>query len=423
MEALKSPAVNVRSLGFNALKTQGGKAVAPVSRMLNEANPYFRARAIWLLSQLGPSGRARVEPLLKDQNTQIRVAAFRALRRQNHQFMKMAATLKSDPSPAVRREIALAMRDVPVDQSKSVLVALAQTYDGKDRSYLEAWGTGCTGKESAVYDALVATLNSGDDTKWSPQFAGLAWRLHPPQSVAGFKSRALSKNVPEADRKAALVALGFISTQNAANAVVEIAGKTDGAVKADALWWLLNQKDIRWKDFALAETLKQKKIYDPDTIELIPATIAPAAKSAQPPASEILKLKGNIASGKKLAVSCQACHRLGTEGVEHGPNLTGFAKMQTGEVVLNAIIDPSAEISHGFEGSAIMLTDGEEIDGIILSNGDPVIIRSAAGLTQTVPAKRIKSKKPLGRSLMLSADQMGLKPQDLADLRAYLRSL
>ena len=423
IEALKSPSVNVRSLGFNALKAQGANAVAPVSRLLSETNPYFRARAIWLLSQLGPAGIARVEPLLKDRNTQIRVAAFRALRRQNHQLMKMAGALTSDPSPAVRREVALAMRDVPVGQSKNILVALARAYDGQDRSYLEAWGTGCTDKESAVYDALIPAFNSADGARWTPQFAGLAWRLHPPQSVAGLKARALSKDLPEKFRKAALVALGFIPTRDAANAVVDIAASTDGAVKADALWWLLNQKDIRWNGFGLAEMLKQKGIYDPDMIELIPATIAAAEKSTQPPAVEILKLKGNVARGKTLSASCQACHRLGTEGVEHGPNLTGFAKMQTGEVVLNAIIDPSAEISNGYDGSAILLNNGEEIDGIILSNGDPVIIRSASGLTQMVPANRIKSKKALGRSLMLSADQMGLKPQDLADLLAYLKSL
>ena len=423
IKALKSPSVNVRNLGFNALKAQGAVVVPPVSRLLSEANPYFRARAIWLLSQLGPAGIARVEPLLKNRDTQIRVAAFRALRRQNHQLIKMAGSLVTDPSPAVRREIALAMRDVPIEQSKIILVALAKTYDGQDRSYLEAWGTGCTDKESAIYDALAPAFTTSDAARWTPQVANLAWRLHPPQSVAGLKARALSKELPEKDRKAALVAIGFIPTQDAANAVVEIAAKTDAAVKADAIWWLLNQKDIRWKGFGLAEILKQKGIYDPDNIELISATIAPAEKTTQPPASEILKLKGNVARGKTLAVSCQACHRLGNEGVDHGPNLTGFAKMQTGEVVLNAIIDPSAEISHGYEGSAILLTNGEEIDGIILSNSDPVIIRSAAGLTQTVPAKRIKSKKPLGRSLMLSADQMGLKPQDLADLLAYLKSL
>ena len=90
------------------------------------------------------------------------------------------------------------------------------------------------------------------------------------------------------------------------------------------------------------------------------------------------------------------------------------------EVVLRSILDPSAEISNGFDGQAMKLKDGTEIHGLILSSGDPVIVRSTAGVTQIVPADRIESRKPLGRSLMLSADQLGLAPQDVADVLAYL---
>lgn len=42
--------------------------------------------------------------------------------------------------------------------------------------------------------------------------------------------------------------------------------------------------------------------------------------------------------------------------------------------------------------------------------------------TQTVPKNRSKEKKPLGRSLMLSAEQMGMGPQELADIAAFLRA-
>ena len=42
-----------------------------------------------------------------------------------------------------------------------------------------------------------------------------------------------------------------------------------------------------------------------------------------------------------------------------------------------------------------------------------------------VPAARIKGspRKPLGRSLMLSAEQLGLSAQDVADIVAYLKTL
>jgi hypothetical protein len=39
-----------------------------------------------------------------------------------------------------------------------------------------------------------------------------------------------------------------------------------------------------------------------------------------------------------------------------------------------------------------------------------------------IPADRIRSRQPLGRSLMLSADQLGLSAQDVADIAAYLKT-
>jgi len=39
-----------------------------------------------------------------------------------------------------------------------------------------------------------------------------------------------------------------------------------------------------------------------------------------------------------------------------------------------------------------------------------------------VPKNRIGERKGLGRSLMLSADQLGLEPQDIADIGAWLRT-
>jgi len=66
--------------------------------------------------------------------------------------------------------------------------------------------------------------------------------------------------------------------------------------------------------------------------------------------------------------------------------------------------------------------DGTEIHGVVVSEGDPIVIQSAAGLVQSVPKNRIAERKGLGRSLMMSADQLGLKAQDLADLHAFLKT-
>ncbi|MEO5959954.1 MAG: hypothetical protein ABIZ49_12705 [Opitutaceae bacterium] len=94
--------------------------------------------------------------------------------------------------------------------------------------------------------------------------------------------------------------------------------------------------------------------------------------------------------------------------------------------------NPSAEIALGFEGSEITLQDGTIVNGRVLSNGDPLIVQSMGGLTQLIPAAKLaqppnagpagRGGRPLGRSLMLSAEQLGLSAQDVADIVAYLKT-
>ncbi len=420
--ALKSPAVNVRASGFLRLKAQGAKAVPAVAALLNDKNPYLRARAAYLLAQLGAEGVAKTEGELRNSEPMQRIAAYRALRRANQPILAHAKALATDPSPAVRRDVALSLRDVPFAASRDLLLTLAQGYDGKDRSYLEAWGTGCDGKETDVFAALAATNSEKDSLKWSPAYAGLVWRLTPAAAAGDFAKRAAAKNLSTTDRLAATTALGLTPTKEAAFALLDLAKSADGLVQSNAFWWVLNYKDSRWKDHGLNEALKTRGLYDADKVELTAAIVPPAPATKLPSAAAIAAMKGDAKRGATLTQSCQLCHRIGDNGIEYAPNLTGFANRQTAEVVLGAIIDPSADIAHGYEGTEIILKDGTVIDGIIQSQGNPVIVQSTGGLTQLIPNAKIKSRTRMNRSLMLSADQLGLSAQDLADILAYLKT-
>ena len=126
--ALKSPAVNVRNSGFNRLKAAGAKAVPAVAALLNDSDSFIAARAIWLLAQLGDEGIAKVKPLLESKDATQRLVAYRALRRANHEVLAMAAKMASDPDAAVRREVAVTLRDVPAEQSVPILVKICSLY-------------------------------------------------------------------------------------------------------------------------------------------------------------------------------------------------------------------------------------------------------------------------------------------------------
>ena len=219
----------MRALGFTRLLARGGGAVTPVAELLNDANPFVRARSVWLLAQLGPEGITRVEAQLRNTDPMMRIVAFRALRRVGHRVLEHGRALAGDPAPAVRREVALALRDVQIDGARDLLLTLARGYDGADRAYLEAWGTGCTGKEAAIYAALIPTAPDRDPAKWPAAFANLIWRLTPAGAEDAFAARAAANSLAESDRLAAmasgLVAAGVELEEGSDSLVIHGTGR------------------------------------------------------------------------------------------------------------------------------------------------------------------------------------------------------
>ena len=416
---LTNPATNVRASAAMALRESGDKAVKEVSKLLKHDNPYMQARAIWVLSDLGKTGLQKVRQQLKANDEQVRVVAYRALRRQGKGLVALSKRMAKDPSPAVRREVALAMRDLPYGQAKDVLITLAKAYEGKDRHYLEALGTGATGKKAQLYQDLHKTMGHENSIQWSKTFANIAWRLHPQAAADDFAKRAQSNEIAEEDRTAAIVALAYTGNKKAIDSIVEIASDSTGMTKAHSVWWLLNRMGD-WKIFNVADQLKEKNIYDPDNVEIISMELPEPSNEPLPDIQEILKLKGDPEKGKIAATACLTCHKIGNEGVDYGPDITTFAKSQPADVVLRAIVDPSAEISHGYEGSKIRTKKGITIHGRILSNRDPIIIESQGGITQIIPKEEIESIEKLRRSLMLDSNNLGLDENNLTDIYSYL---
>jgi putative membrane-bound dehydrogenase-like protein len=422
--ALKSPAVNIRHSGFTRLKAQGEKAIPAVAELLKDPNPYIAARAIWLLAQMGESGEQKVRALLDSKDDNTRLVAYRSLHRSLKDSFALTARFADDPSPALRREAALHLRDEPAARSVPLLEKIAAKFDGKDRAYLEAVGLGSEGKESAVYAQIAKTFAKNPED-WNTPAEWLAWRLHPAEATAAITARAQSQKIAPEQRNLMLTALAFTPTKEAADGMISIASNKQSDTAAASLWWLLHKKNNDWQAFDIAATLKSRGIHDPGAIKLVSVELPASAPAATPfPAvQEILRLKGDVSRGRTAVGACYACHKIADQGTEFGPTLTEFAKQQTPETIIEAIAKPSATISHGYEGSTVVTKDGTSITGIIQGNGDPVIIKSMGNLTQQVPREIVGSLKKLNRSLMYDPEQLGLTGQSVADIVAYLKSL
>ena len=334
--------------------------------------------------------------------------------------LQHAATLAKDPSLAVRREVALALRDVPLAQCQDITLDLAKGYDQKDRWYLEALGTACTNKESKVYPLLLKELGNPDSTQWSERFAEIAWRLHPPSTFIAFRNRAMDARLSLADRKAALTALGFIATKGAAMAMVYLAEKGGDDIRPLAKWWLYNRGSHVWSEFSdqmkgLNEKPNQLK---PDQDYKAPIDGPEITKLDL---KEILSLQGDAVRGKAHVARCYMCHQIDGQGVDFGPVLEGWGKGNSREVIATALIEPGKDIAHGFEAAEITTKDGHTIQGFVLFAGGSYIIKVFGGGEVSIPRKLITDTKPMERSLMMSAGQLGMQAQEVADIVAYLK--
>jgi putative heme-binding domain-containing protein len=262
-----------------------------------------------------------------------------------------------------------------------------------------------------------------DRGPWSQNLLFLLWSKVTGNGrvVIPLAKRAQAASLPLVERTKAITALGFIASPQSANALLDIAQTGGTDLRANpALWWLLNYKDSRWADAGVDAELKKRGLFDPDAVKVNEVTV-PEAPPATLKVADIVKLRGDAKRGATAAAACQMCHRINGQGTDYAPDLSGFASRQTREVVATAIVDPSNDIAHGYDGTEVSLTDGRKVQGLLLSGGNPLIVQSTGGVTQMIPAAMVKERKRLGRSLMLSADQLGLSAQQVADVIAYLK--
>lgn len=129
-----------------------------------------------------------------------------------------------------------------------------------------------------------------------------------------------------------------------------------------------------------------------------------------------LKLDGDRRKGADLfAARCATCHATSV-----APQLAGMS-VRPKEALLVDVLDPSRAVAPDFAAYTIVLTDGEALSGlVVVENENSVTLRRPNEPDAVIPRARIRELKAEGKSLMPDGLEEGLRPQDLADLLAYL---
>jgi putative heme-binding domain-containing protein len=174
-------------------------------------------------------------------------------------------------------------------------------------------------------------------------------------------------------------------------------------------------KEVRWDDLRARAA------------QILPA---PQGRDAQPlpPVSELVKLAGDPVNGaavfRRDTVACNKCHQVNGEGVDFGPGLSEIGTKLGKDALYEAILNPSAGISFGFEAWQINLKNGDEAYGLLVSEtADELAIKAAGGIVTRYKKGDIATRAQQKVSIMPAGLQQAMSRQDLVDLVEYLSSL
>lgn len=156
--------------------------------------------------------------------------------------------------------------------------------------------------------------------------------------------------------------------------------------------------------------------------------LAPSRDSqALPKLSQLIAMKGDAKAGQVVYTKqgqCATCHRVAEKGKAIGPDLDSIGKKLARPALYEAILYPSAAISHDYENYTAQLKDGGSTTGVLVNrNGREIQLRDGEGILHTIVRSELKSIDRLPVSLMPANLHQLLSAQELVDLVEYLTTL
>lgn len=206
----------------------------------------------------------------------------------------------------------------------------------------------------------------------------------------------------------------LVKTAEGANELLAAArdGKLDDTLRTVAAMEL---SAVRWPEIQAAAA----KVLPPS---------GTAQNRALPPISELVKRAGNAAVGEKFFFAanpgCANCHVVRGRGMELGPNLTEIGTKLGKDALYQAILEPSAGISFGFEAWTFTLKDGEDAYGLIASEtAEEVALKTVGGIITRLKKSEISARQQSKLSIMPAGLAEAIPLQDLIDLVEYMTTL
>lgn len=308
--ALGSPATATRDTARRLLierKDESKKALAGLLQKPGDAR--LKARALWvwhtidgdpvatfaLINQDEPRLREQVVRMLGRDVSRVGIVTLpegkSSAPSRGEVNLNGLMALVDDPDSGVRRELLLALRDVPTEKAGEALKKLVKSWDGHDRWYLEAMGLALQNRESdfiaSLFDgklfgdlklesagresgmalppyfptdrneAFIATGHKDLPSNALTKSIGLAWRLHRPESLEMLAKLRPLLQAPDLQQAWDDV-LRQMTDSKAAEVVARLAKESGDAARSRQILDLLAEKlEGDWKDARQSADVKE----------------------------------------------------------------------------------------------------------------------------------------------------------------------
>jgi putative heme-binding domain-containing protein len=142
-----------------------------------------------------------------------------------------------------------------------------------------------------------------------------------------------------------------------------------------------------------------------------------------------LSQPANAERGKALffdetRLACSKCHTLDGTGRKAGPDLFAIGDKFARPALIEAVLQPSANIAVGFGTTVVILKSGEEYTGVLQTIDNAGLdLMGADGKSMHFASTDIKERKPSPVSLMPEGLQSALSRNEFPDLIEFLSSL
>jgi quinoprotein glucose dehydrogenase len=392
-----------RAINANLRIGDAAHAAAVAAFAADESNSEdARSEALWALSDwTTPNPRDRVMGLwrpLSDRDPQIAINAAKPI------AGKLAT---AGPTKLRVRAIEL-IEKLGIDQD--ILPTLVSAKENPTEVRVAALKAMETLKHAQLQEAAKTAFEQGAGTALRREAIGIYMRMPDAASRVG----ALFRNASIADRKSILEALATAGRGVGDSILGEVMDTLlDGTLPASLQLDLIEAAQ-KSKSPTVAAKLKEFNAKrDP--------------KDALSQYAECLE-GGDAAKGKRIffekgSVACIRCHKIGTENVVVGPDLSGLAARKDRRYMLESIMKPNAQIAPGFESVLLKLKGNITVGGILKKETDKEIVLADPNEGEQEIDKADVIARSKGLSPMPEGMDKMLTRRELRDLVEFLASL